>query len=103
MSEPALPDPRAVALRYERGDERAPRVLARGSGAVAREILRLARAHDVPVHEDPDLLELLAQCEPREEIPEELYGAVAGLLAYLYRLNAALGRGAAGASPGGSA
>ena len=82
---------RAVALRYERDAGRAPQVVARGQGQVAAEILRVARAHDVPVHEDPDLLELLAACEPREEIPEELWGAVAGLLAYLYRLNAELG------------
>lgn len=87
------PQPRAVALRYERDAGRAPQVLARGRGTVADEILRVARANDVPVHEDADLLELLAACEPRAEIPEELYGAVAGLLAYLYRVNAELGQG----------
>jgi flagellar biosynthesis protein len=88
----AEPERRAVALRYERDADRAPHVVARGRGSVADEILRLAREHDVPVHEDPDLLELLAACEPREEIPEELYGAVAELLAWLWRLNADLGR-----------
>jgi len=86
------PDRRAVALRYERDSGRAPHVVARGQGGVADEILRLAREHDVPVHEDPDLLELLSVCEPREEIPEELYAAVAELLAYLWRLNTDLGR-----------
>lgn len=90
MSDERAPT-RAVALRYRRDESGAPRVLARGQGGVAEQILRVARAHDVPVHEDADLLELLALCEPREEIPEELYGAVAGLLAYLYRLNGELG------------
>ena len=85
------PELRAVALRYERDGGRAPELVARGQGALAAEILRLAREHDVPVHEDPDLLELFSACEPREELPEELWGAVAGLLAYLYRLNAELG------------
>ena len=79
----------AVALRYERGDEGAPTVVAKGDGALAERILRLAREHDVPVHEDLELLELLAQCTPRQEIPVELFGPVAGLLAYLHRVNEA--------------
>ena len=81
-------DPRrAVALRYERSSGRAPSLVAKGEGAVAEQILRLARANDIPVHEDPELLRLLAQSEPPRAIPIELYGAVATLLAHLYRLD----------------
>ena len=79
--------PLAVALRYERRDTAAPRVTAKGGGELARRILELARAHDVPVREDPDLLELLAACDLGAEIPEELYHTVAELLAFLHRLN----------------
>ncbi len=81
--------PLVVALRYERAEMPAPRVTAKGAGELAERILALARAHDVPVRADPDLLELLAACELGEEIPGELYHVVAELLAFLYRLNAA--------------
>jgi flagellar biosynthesis protein len=79
----------AVALRYERDDLRAPRVTARGAGELAQRILALAQQHDVPVREDPDLLELLAACDLGAEIPPELYHAVAELLAFFQRLNGA--------------
>lgn len=80
--------PRVVALRHARAESAAPRVTARGAGELAERILALARAHDVPVRADPDLLELLAACELGQEIPEELYRAVAELLVFLQRLNA---------------
>jgi len=81
--------PLAVALRYDRADMPAPRVTAKGGGELAQRILAVARENDVPVREDPDLLELLSACDLGEEIPSELYHAVAELLAFLYRLNAA--------------
>jgi len=80
--------PRAVALRHDRAARGAPRVVAQGQGELARAILELAKKHDVPVREDPDLVELLASCELGTEIPSELFHAVAELLAHLYRLNA---------------
>jgi flagellar biosynthesis protein len=76
-----------VALRYDGAARQAPEVVAKGRGETARRILTLAREHGVPVRNDPDLLELLAACEVGEEIPLELYAAVAELLAYLYRVN----------------
>lgn len=89
MSAPARDPgrPKAVALRYERASMSAPRVTAKGTGELARRILEVAHAHDVPVREDPDLLELLAACDLGAEIPDELYRAVAELLAFLQRLN----------------
>jgi len=84
--------PRAVALRYDRERSRAPEVTAKGEGELARRILELARAHDVPVREDADLVELLAACDLGAEIPIELYQSVAELLAHLYRWNARLAR-----------
>ena len=83
--------PRAVALRYDRAaaPAQAPVVSAKGAGELAGRILTLARAHDVPVREDGDLLELLSACDLGAEIPSELYQAVAELLVFLQRLNAA--------------
>lgn len=83
------PEPRAVALRYDRessSDSGAPRVVATGRGEVAARILGLALEHDIPVREDPDLVELLSHCQLGDEIPVEVYTAVAELLTWLYRL-----------------
>jgi flagellar biosynthesis protein len=77
----------AVALRYDSASGTAPRVTAKGRGPVAEEILATARAHGVPIREDKDLVELLAACELLDEIPVELYAAVAYVLAYLHALN----------------
>jgi flagellar biosynthesis protein len=79
-----------VALKHERDSLAPPRVSAKGKGELADKILALAKQHGVPVREDADLLELLAACDLGEEIPVELYAAVAELLAYLYRLNGEL-------------
>lgn len=61
---------------------------AKGRGEVADAILAAARAHGVPVREDKDLVELLAACDLLDEIPSELYAAVARILAYLHAVNA---------------
>lgn len=78
---------RAAALRYERGTDRAPRVIARGEGHIAERILALAREHDVPIHEDRELVQVLSKLEVDSEIPLEVYQAVAEVLAFLYRAN----------------
>ena len=82
--------PLAVALRYEPNRRPAPDLVAKGRGELAERILEVAHEHDVPVREDADLLQLLALCDVGEEIPIELYAAVAELLAYLYRVNGEL-------------
>lgn len=78
---------KAVALKYEPGRDKAPRVSAKGSGTVADKIIELARKHGVPVKDDPDLVEVLSKLDIREEIPAELYVIVAELLAFVYKLN----------------
>ncbi len=77
----------AVALRYLREKDPAPRVLAKGRGELAEKILALAREHGIPVHPDADLAEVLVQLDLGKVIPEELYQALAEILAYLYRMN----------------
>lgn len=75
----------AVALAYRQTDA-APRVVARGKGLLAEEIIAKAREHGVYVHESPELVALLTQVDIDEHIPPQLYLAVAELLAWLYRL-----------------
>ncbi|MEM6674250.1 MAG: EscU/YscU/HrcU family type III secretion system export apparatus switch protein [Planctomycetota bacterium] len=78
----------AVALRYDAdAGERAPEVVAKGRGEVARNILETAAAAGVPIREDADLLELLSIVEVGDEIPVEVYAAVAQLVSFLWSLN----------------
>lgn len=76
---------RAAALRYERGVDRAPRVVARGEGLLAERILAVAREEGIPIHEDRALVQVLAKLDLDEEIPLEIYQAVAEVMAFLYR------------------
>jgi flagellar biosynthesis protein len=92
MSEqPGSPRARAAALQYEQG-ERAPRLVAKGQGLVAQQILDLAREHGIPVHQDPALVEALSRLEVEQAIPPELYAVVAALIAFIYRLDRESGR-----------
>ena len=75
----------AVALAYASGDT-APRVVAKGRGLLAEEILRRAQAAGIPVHASRELVSLLMQVDLDRHVPPELYRAVAELLAWLYRL-----------------
>jgi flagellar biosynthesis protein len=75
----------AIALAYRQTDA-APRVVAKGKGLVAEEIIAKAKEHGVFVHESPELVALLTQVDIDEHIPPQLYMAVAELLAWLYRI-----------------
>lgn len=79
------PQASAVALAYAAGDA-APRVVAKGRGLIAQEIISKAREHGVFVHESPELVSLLMQVDLDERIPSQLYVAVAELLAWIYRV-----------------
>jgi flagellar biosynthetic protein FlhB len=78
----------AVALRYDPVAAGAPEVLAKGRDLVAQRIREAALAHDVPIVEDAPLARLLHKsCEVGRQIPENLFQAVAEVLAYVYRLD----------------
>jgi flagellar biosynthesis protein len=78
---------KAAALQYRRGTDNAPVVTAKGRGAVADRIIALAREHGVPIREDRNMVEVLSTMELYEEIPEELYKAVAEILVYIYKVS----------------
>jgi flagellar biosynthesis protein len=73
---------RAIALQYD--GENAPIVTASGEGAIAEEILRIAREHNSPLREDALLAELLSDLDLGEEIPPMLYRVIAEVIAYAY-------------------
>jgi flagellar biosynthesis protein len=77
---------RAVALRYDAEHDEAPRVVAGGRGHIAERIVEAARRHGVPLRQDHDLVQLLEGLAPGQQIPPELYRAVAEVLVFVYRL-----------------
>ena len=77
---------KAVALGYNRQKDNAPKVLATGSGEVAKNIINLAKSHDIPIKEDADLVEILSKVDLNEEVPPNLYKAVAEIFNFLYRM-----------------
>lgn len=77
----------AAALEYDRTRDAAPRVTARGKGFTAERIIEIARSHGVPIKEDPALAQVLSRLDIDEQIPVELYRAVAEILAFVYALN----------------
>ena len=87
MNEPTEKRQKAVAVRYKADEDLAPRVIAKGQGHIAERILEIAREEGIHIQEDPDLVALLAKLDLNSPIPEELYKAVAEVLAFVYRLN----------------
>ncbi len=77
----------AVSLKYRPESDRAPRLTAKGKGKIADRIIKIAKEHDIYIHEDPDMVEVLSQLDINDEIPPDLYVVVAELLAFLYSLN----------------
>ncbi|MBY0120711.1 EscU/YscU/HrcU family type III secretion system export apparatus switch protein [Bacillus sp. S/N-304-OC-R1] len=82
----------AVALTYDKTGGAAPYVSAKGKGLIADSILAKAKEHDIPVQEDPSLVELLGKLNINEQIPEELYGAVAEVFAFIYKADQEAGK-----------
>lgn len=72
----------AIALNYD--GKNAPKVTAKGQGFVAEQIIEQAKAHNIPLHTDTALVKILSRLELGEEIPRELYVAVAEVIAYVY-------------------
>lgn len=79
------PNQQAVALAYETGDL-APRIVAKGRGLIAEQIIARAKDNEVFVHESKELVNLLMQVDLDDNIPPALYTAIAEILAWLYQM-----------------
>ena len=75
----------AVALHYDKTG--APRVIAKGKGTIGAKIIELAKAHDIPIEDNEILAGALSNVELGDEIPVELYKAVAEVLVFVLRLS----------------
>lgn len=74
--------PIAIALEYD--EENAPSVKAKGTGDLAQRIIDIAKENNIHLQEDKELIQILAELELGEEIPEQLYKAVAEIIAFAY-------------------
>jgi flagellar biosynthesis protein len=77
---------KVVALSYQAREDRAPKIAAKGRGYMAERLIEIAKAHHVPIREDKNLVELLSHLDLNQEIPPEVYKAVAQILAFVYRI-----------------
>ncbi|RUM64862.1 MAG: flagellar biosynthesis protein FlhB [Sulfurimonas sp.] len=78
----------AVAIKYDEEKTRAPVVVAKGMDNMAQQIKKIARENDVHIVQNPPLARsLYAEVEVEKPIPEALFGAVAEVLAYVYKMN----------------
>jgi len=84
MSDEIDPNKRAVGLKYESGS--APKVVAKGYGALAQELIAIAQENDVMIHQDEELSKFLHQLDIGQEIPKELYIIIAELIAFAFVL-----------------
>ncbi|MCG6533827.1 MAG: EscU/YscU/HrcU family type III secretion system export apparatus switch protein [Syntrophales bacterium LBB04] len=80
--------PLAAALKYDGKKDAAPVVIAKGRGVVAEKIIALAKKNNIPLKSDPALVEILSKLDIDEQIPVELYQAIAEILAFVYSVNA---------------
>jgi flagellar biosynthesis protein len=77
----------AAAVEYNAAKDIAPKVTAKGQGLNAERIIAVARENNIPIKSDPALIKMLCRLDIDEHIPQELYKAVAEILAFVYRMN----------------
>lgn len=77
----------ASVLKYEENQDVSPKLIAKGKGIIADQIVKEAEKYQIPIRKDPSLTELLSQLEINQSIPEELYQAVAEVFAFVYKID----------------
>jgi flagellar biosynthesis protein len=77
----------AIAIQYDPREQKAPKILASGQGERAEAIMELAKAHQIPVQENPSLVSSMAVLNCKAEIPPELYDLVSEVLWFAHRLD----------------
>lgn len=82
---------RAVALAYNPG-ESVPKVIAKGEGLIARNIIEKGKEEDIVIYEDKNLVDTLISLDIDDDIPEELYETVAEIIFYIYSLDSKKGK-----------
>lgn len=77
----------AVVINYNKEKDTAPKIIAKGKGILAEKIIEIAKQNNIPIYEDPDLIEVLSKLDLGQEIPPQLYKLIAEVLIYVYKSN----------------
>lgn len=77
----------AVALGYNEQEDQAPKVIAKGKGDLAEQIIAIAKKNNILIHKDKELTQMLSVLEINSHIPLEAYSVVAEILSYIYKVN----------------
>ncbi|MFW5981520.1 MAG: EscU/YscU/HrcU family type III secretion system export apparatus switch protein [bacterium] len=86
MAENESKNKKAVALKYDLEKDNAPIITASGQGSIAKKIIETARENNISIESNQDIIDILIKVEIGEEIPAELYQAVAEILSFIYNL-----------------
>ena len=78
---------KAAAIKYVKGKDNAPRLVAKGQRKIAEKIIEIAKKENIPIEKDEELVEVLASLDIGDEIPPQLYEVVAKILAFIYSKN----------------
>jgi flagellar biosynthesis protein len=78
---------KATALQYDIQKDEAPKVVAKGEKYLAQKIIEVAKKHDIPIKEDKEMVELLSKLEINQEIPPNMYKAIAEVFSFIYKLS----------------
>jgi flagellar biosynthesis protein len=78
-------NPKAVAMKYKAYEDNAPKVIAKGSGEIAKKIIEKAKEFDISIFQNPELTDMLMNVEIDEEVPAELYKAVVEVFIWLHK------------------
>lgn len=78
---------KAAALKYDINKDNAPKLVAKGKGETAKNIIKLAQENNIPIKKDEDLIELLSQLDIDKEIPSSMYKAIAEIFSFVYEMN----------------
>ncbi len=78
----------AIALKYDKEKDSAPRIIAKGMRVRAEKIREIAKQYNIPIMRNVPLANALNRVDVGEEVPEELYDAVAEVLNFIYALQA---------------
>jgi flagellar biosynthesis protein len=78
-------NPKAVAMKYKAYEDNAPKVIAKGSGEIAKKIIEKAKEFDISIFQNPELTDMLMNVEIDEEVPAELYKAVVEIFIWLHK------------------
>ena len=78
---------KATALQYNINKDNAPKMIAKGEHYLAQKIIEIAKENNIPIKEDRDLVELLSKLEINQEIPQDMYKAIAEVFSFIYKLS----------------